>query len=93
MSEYKFKVYDPIAKETLGPFTLEDLMLGNYPIGLLGMGWLRKDLTWSIDEPITRVEVIDENGRSFVAMNKEVSLSLQDEGRTLKIFFKEKKDD
>lgn len=37
---------------------------------------------------VTRVEVIDHNGRSYVNWNKnnKVLLSLQDEGRTLKIF-------
>lgn len=37
---------------------------------------------------VTRVEVIDHNGRSYVNWNKDnkVLLSLQDEGRTLKIF-------
>jgi hypothetical protein len=36
---------------------------------------------------VTRVEVIDPKGRSYVNMNTaKVELSLQDEGRTLKIF-------
>lgn len=36
---------------------------------------------------ITRVEVIDKNGRSYVNLNaKDVKISLQDEYRTLKIF-------
>lgn len=36
---------------------------------------------------VTRVEVIDENGRSYSNHNaKEVYVSLQDDGRTLKIF-------
>lgn len=37
---------------------------------------------------VTRLEVIDENGRSYVNWKKEnrVELSLQDEGRTLKVF-------
>lgn len=39
-------------------------------------------------EDLTRVEVIDENGRSYVNWNKEnkVELSFQDGRRTLKIF-------
>ena len=37
---------------------------------------------------ITRVEVIDEHGRSYVnwAENNRIKLVLQDEGRTLKVF-------
>lgn len=37
---------------------------------------------------VTRVEVIDENGRSYVNWNKDnkVRLDFQDEGKTLKIF-------
>jgi len=40
----------------------------------------------------TRVEVIDENGRSYVSWDdrNEVKISVQDEGRTLKIFIKRK---
>ena len=39
-------------------------------------------------EKVTRVEVIDENGRSYVNWNKDnkVLVQLQDDGRTLKIF-------
>jgi hypothetical protein len=37
---------------------------------------------------VTRVEVIDEKGRSYVAWHDDlkVSASLQDDGRTLKLF-------
>ena len=45
-------------------------------------------------EKVTRVEVIDENGRSYTKYLKpyqEVELSYQDDGRTLKIFINEKK--
>jgi hypothetical protein len=37
---------------------------------------------------VTRVEVIDENGRSYVNWNKhnKVHVELQDNGRTLKVF-------
>jgi len=36
----------------------------------------------------TRVEVIDENGRSYVSWNKKniIEISMQDDNRTLKIF-------
>ncbi len=35
---------------------------------------------------ITRVEVIDEEGRQFTRWDCSVVASIQDEGRTLKIF-------
>lgn len=38
-------------------------------------------------EKVTRVEVIDKNGRSYVNTNaKDVRLSYQDNGKTLKVF-------
>ena len=42
---------------------------------------------------ITRVEVIDENGRSYVNWNKDnkVEIAYQDGGRTMKIFIGKKK--
>ena len=40
---------------------------------------------------ITRVEIIDETGRVFSRWNQNVTLSYQDEGRTLKIFIESKK--
>lgn len=41
-------------------------------------------------EKVTRVEVIDENGRSYTNWDNrnEVSISFQDDGRTAKIFIK-----
>lgn len=95
----KLRVYDPVAKEILGPFTIEDLMLDRYPVGLLTVrdgkygAELRKDLIWAIDNSITRVEVIYNNVRFYVARDKEVTYSIQDDGRTLKVFVEEKKDD
>lgn len=43
-------------------------------------------------ERVTRVEVIDENGRSYVNWNKDniVEAVTQDGGRTLKVFIKQK---
>ena len=38
---------------------------------------------------ITRFEVIDKNGRAVVYYNVKVEPSVQDEGRTLKIFITE----
>lgn len=43
-------------------------------------------------EDVTRVEVIDEKGRSYVNKTKnKVSISFQDDRRTLKIFIKNEK--
>lgn len=44
-------------------------------------------------EGVIRVEVIDENGRSYVNWNKNniVNISIQDEGRTMKIFIHQEK--
>lgn len=40
---------------------------------------------------VTRVEVIDDSGRAFVAVDlADVQLSYQDDGRTLKIFVRKK---
>ena len=40
------------------------------------------------DQTVTRFEVIDENGRVYVAKDCKVELSYQDDGRTLKVFIK-----
>jgi hypothetical protein len=39
-------------------------------------------------DKVTRVEIIDENGRSYTNFdpNNKVELSFQDDGRTLKVF-------
>jgi hypothetical protein len=45
-------------------------------------------MTYSTDK-VTRVEVIDQDGRSYVHWddnNTKVELSFQDDGRTLKVF-------
>jgi hypothetical protein len=44
---------------------------------------------------VTRVEVIDENGRSYVNWNEnnKVELSYQDDGRTLKVFIDKREND
>jgi len=39
---------------------------------------------------VTRVEVIDDTGRVLVRYNQEVVLSIQDEGKTLKLFIEER---
>lgn len=43
-------------------------------------------------DKVTRVEVIDEHGRSYVNWNSnnKVTLSLQDNGKTLKVFIDKK---
>lgn len=43
---------------------------------------------------VTRVEVIDHTGRSYVNWNilNKVTVSLQDDGRTLKVFVDRKKE-
>ena len=41
---------------------------------------------------ITRVEVIDSNGRSYTQYDvEEVQMSIQDDGRTMKIFLRNDK--
>lgn len=43
---------------------------------------------------VTRIEVIDQKGRRFVTHSAEnVALSLQDDGRTMKVFYREVKND
>lgn len=42
---------------------------------------------------VTRFEVIDETGRAYIRYSVDVKVSLQDDGRTLKVFVQEKKDD
>lgn len=44
---------------------------------------------------VTRVEVIDHTGRSYVNWNilNKVTVSLQDDGRTLKVFVDRKKEE
>lgn len=46
------------------------------------------DLSQLQNNQLTRVEIIDKKGRSYVNWNKdnEIELSYQDDGRTLKIF-------
>lgn len=42
------------------------------------------------DESITRFEVISDAGRLIVRYDVEVSLSFQDDGRTLKVFMRDR---
>lgn len=63
---------------------------------VIGNGWLipvpnEHDAEKIINElKITRFEVIDENGRVYVAKDCKVELSYQDDGKTLKVFIKNK---
>lgn len=41
---------------------------------------------------ITRVEVIDENGRAYVGNDLVVTVSIQDDGRTMKVFVRKQND-
>lgn len=48
---------------------------------------MQNNLTISDTKKITRLEVIDEDGRNYVNLGvKKVEFEVQDEGRTLKIF-------
>jgi len=49
--------------------------------------YTRNLMTYSTDK-VTRVEIIDQEGRSYVNWddNNKVELSFQDDGRTLKVF-------
>jgi len=52
------------------------------------------DFDSKLFEKVTRVEVIDANGRSYVIYGVgDILLSLQDDDRTLKIFLTEEKRD
>ena len=42
---------------------------------------------------VTRFEVIDENGRTYVRYGVSIELHLQDDGQTLKVFVKETEDE
>lgn len=42
------------------------------------------------DSKITRFEVIDENGRAYTRWDVKVEVSIQDGGRTMKIFVHDK---
>ena len=42
-------------------------------------------------DKVTRFEVIDESGRVIVKYDVSVELTYQDDGKTLKVFLKDKK--
>lgn len=39
---------------------------------------------------VSRVEIIDEKGRAYTRWNVNVEMHLQDDGRTIKLFVKER---
>jgi hypothetical protein len=45
------------------------------------------------EEPITRFEVIDGDGMSRIYVGVSVEVSIQDDGRTMKVFVTEKGQD
>jgi len=49
------------------------------------------DLSAMFDQ-VTRLEVIDEDGRVYVRYDLEVQVQLQDDERTLKIFVQKRKE-
>ena len=57
----------------------------------LGNDWFRDQL---VDlNRATRVEVVDDDGRSYMEYNAEaVQVSIQDDGKTLKVFLKKGED-
>ena len=51
-----------------------------------------KEATLQELSEVNRVEVIDNSGRAYVNMSaKDVAVSIQDNGRTLKVFLRDKK--
>lgn len=43
-----------------------------------------------VDSQVTRFEVIDGSGRAYVVYNADIEVCLQDEGRTMKVFIRER---
>lgn len=56
--------------------------------------FIKQDTLVDLPKTITRIEVIDRNGRSYINTNVVISeMSLQDDERTLKIFINTKKEE
>lgn len=68
------------------PEHFEDYQDGMYYGFIKGYTQCQSDILQ--DQTVTRFEVIDENGRVYVAKDCKVELSYQDDGRTLKVFIK-----
>ncbi len=52
---------------------------------------MKKELESFEVKKITRVEVIDENGRGYIRWGCKIQIRIQDDGRTLKIFLEKGK--
>ena len=53
-------------------------------------GFIKEEYEGELVKSVTRVEVIDQDGRSYVNWNStnKVEVSLQDEGKTMKVFIR-----
>lgn len=83
--EYLAEEYAYIGREanfSKREFTLEKMGFIN--------GYTQCQEDMAKDQTLTRFEVIDENGRVYQKWNCKVELFYQDDGRTLKVFIKEK---
>ena len=61
------------------------------PVGMSVMVNKVTEAVAIVEHPnLTRIEVIDETGRAYVRRGVSVTLSYQDDGRTLKVFVKER---
>ena len=61
------------------------------PTGISVMANKATEAVAIVEHPnLTRIEVIDETGRAYVRRAVSVTLSYQDDGRTLKLFVKER---
>ena len=43
-------------------------------------------------ETVTKIEVIDEHGRAFIARNVYVQVSREDSGKTLKVYVQQQRE-
>lgn len=103
ISDDDYKTLDDNLKDGLFPLFTEGSIVRSFEEGRqLGMHqeramWNLADSTQEIENKtiydlVTRVEVIDENGRSYTSYNITVDyLSLQDDNRTLKVFLSQRK--
>jgi hypothetical protein len=72
----------------VGKYPLRDL-IDKITQSVIGTGLVEMD-DWMMERPeVTRVELIENSGRAYVKYGvSEVATSLQDEGRTLKLFLR-----
>jgi hypothetical protein len=93
-TEMRFEVLNSNESDMLDITGLK-VELQNFMIDLTGkkiVSEVARELSHSPTDKVTRVEVIDEHGRSYTNWkpNNRVELQFQDEGRTLKIFISQK---